>query len=111
MDCPTGEPGPVGEPGRRRIPVLCLGRDALPPGAVYAGRPGPLGNPYMIGVDGDRDEVVRLFRIYFRQRLELDPNFKKYVRSLRDIPALYCHCRKPLPCHAEVIAQHLEQHS
>ena len=93
----------------RKIEVLCLGRDKIPPGAIYAGRPGPLGNPYQIGPDGDRAEVIRKFSIDFQSRLKLQPEFQAYLQELRNIPALYCHCPRPLPCHAEVIARYLEE--
>lgn len=103
---PAGETGPAGHP--RKIPVLCLGRDPIPAGAVYAGRPGPLGNPYQIGPDGDRVEVIRKFSIDFKERLRLDEKYRNYLTSIRLAPALYCHCARPLPCHAEVIAAYLE---
>jgi len=107
--CPFGHPGPKGLEGkRRRIPVLCLGRDPIPAGAVYAGRPGRLGNPYMIGIDGDRAEVIRKFGCDFRMKLLRDEKFREYVHSLKDAAALTCHCPKPLPCHADVIAAYIE---
>lgn len=31
--------------------------------AVNAARPGPLGNPFVVGQDGDRAECVRLFQV------------------------------------------------
>lgn len=106
--CPEGPQGLEGPAGRRRkIPVLCLGRDPLPAGAVYAGRPGPLGNPYQIGPDGDRAEVIRKFEVDFQARIRIDGKYRDYLSSLRDVPALYCHCT-PLPCHAGIIAAYLE---
>jgi hypothetical protein len=31
--------------------------------AINAARPGPLGNPFVVGQDGDRAECVRLFQV------------------------------------------------
>lgn len=108
MSCPSGPTGEKGEPGRpRTVLVLNLATDRLPVGAVYGGRPGSLGNPYQIGPDGDRDEVCRLYEIYFHARLRREPTFASYVSSLRQVPALYCHCR-PLRCHLETVARYLE---
>lgn len=108
-----GKSPTTGRPGQlpRKIEVLCLGRDEIPPGSIYAGRPGPLGNPYQIGPDGDRAEVIRKFSIDFHSRLKLQPDFRAHLQKLRDIniPALYCHCPRPLPCHAEIIARYLEE--
>ena len=73
---------------------------------VYIGRPGPFGNPYVIGTDGDRAEVIRLFRIYFYERLKRDPEWKKLVEGLRG-KKLGCFCA-PLSCHGHVIAEYLD---
>jgi hypothetical protein len=73
---------------------------------VYIGRPGPFGNPYVIGSDGDRDEVIRKFRMYFYQRLKIDPEFKTKVEALRG-RTLGCYCA-PLSCHGDVILEWVE---
>lgn len=92
----------------RSIAILCLGRHPIPPGTIYAGRPGPLGNPYPIGPDGTREEVMAKFAAYFHERLRLDPKFREYLQSIREVPALSCHCA-PLACHAQIIARYLER--
>ncbi len=73
---------------------------------VYIGRGSPFGNPYVIGQDGDRDEVIRKYKIHFREKLQLDKNFKRQVAALRG-KTLGCHC-VPLACHGNVIIEHLE---
>lgn len=55
---------------------------------IYIGRAGngfggTFGNPYVVGPDGDREEVIRKFRIYFHDRLKRDPSFGPAVESLR----------------------------
>lgn len=78
---------------------------------VYCGRArgglgGTFGNPYVLGPDGDRAEVIRKFRIYFHDRLKLDPTFRAAVEGLRG-KILACFC-KPLECHSDVIVEWLE---
>jgi len=33
---------------------------------IYIGRPSPLGNPFVIGRDGDREEVIRKYREFLK---------------------------------------------
>lgn len=74
---------------------------------VYIGRGSPFGNPYVLGVDGDRDEVIRLYRIYFYDKIRSDQKFRAQVESLRG-KKLGCHC-SPLACHGDVILEYLTQ--
>jgi hypothetical protein len=64
------------------------------------------GNPYMITPDQPRDLVIELYRKYFLERLERDPEFKVAVERLRG-SRLGCWC-KPLACHGDVIVRYLE---
>lgn len=73
---------------------------------VYMGRRGPFGNPFVIGPDGDRAEVIRKFRIHFYERLKLDPEWKLKVEALRG-KILACHCA-PLDCHVDVYIEYLD---
>ena len=41
---------------------------SLSRGDVYIGRPSPLGNPFPMKSEKDRDSVVQQFRIYHRKR-------------------------------------------
>lgn len=49
---------------------------------AYIGRGSPHGNPYALGVDGDREEVVRKFGVHFEERLRLDPEYRALVLTL-----------------------------
>lgn len=69
-------------------------------------RNGPLGNPFIIGRNGDRDNVIRLFRIYFYKRIERDPTFRDLVWKCEG-KVLGCVC-KPQPCHVDVIKGYLD---
>lgn len=68
----------------------------VPPGAVYVGRPSKWGNPYRIGVDGNREEVVRKYKEWL-------PTSGLDVYELRD-KNLVCYCA-PLLCHADVLLE------
>lgn len=68
-------------------------------------RMGKYGNPYHIGVDGDRAEVIRKFKVHFYQQLNLDPMWLGEVLKLEG-KRLGCHC-KPLACHGDVYVEFL----
>ena len=74
---------------------------------VYIGRGSPFGNPYVIGVDGDREEVIRLYKVDFYFKIKNDPAFRTQVEALRG-NTLGCHCH-PMSCHGDVIVEYLEQ--
>lgn len=88
-----------------RQPLTRVGRVRGPQSGIYVGRPSPFGNPYVIGPDGDRAEVIRLYRAYFYARLKIDERFREKVEALRG-HLLLCHCH-PADCHADVIAEYL----
>ena len=69
-------------------------RDA-PSDAVYIGRGSPWGNPFRIGVHGNRAEVIERFRCETLPTLDLQPLRGK---------SLVCYCA-PLPCHGDVLLQ------
>lgn len=78
---------------------------------VYIGRAneperGYFGNPFSIGHDGSREEVIARYKSWFYMRLKLDSEFKQRVELLRG-KVLGCFC-KPLPCHGDVIAEYLD---
>ena len=65
---------------------------------VYICRPSRWGNPYVVGIDGDRNEVIEKYREWLEH----------HERLLKDLPSLRgkvlgCWC-KPLPCHGDVLA-------
>jgi len=76
--------------------------------AVPIFRPHPLGNPYAIGPDGDRDTVIEKYRTWLQYRLrERDPVFCTALLGIRPGQPLACHCA-PKRCHGEVIAEALD---
>jgi len=80
----------------------------------YVGRPSPLGNPYMIGKDGTREEVIAKYEDWLVVNLGMSldagkPNAVtaeldrlKGLHEERGHLRLACWC-SPLPCHASVI--------
>lgn len=80
---------------------------------VYIGRAmgthkdGYFGNPYRIGPDGTREEVIEKFRWYFLGRLRLDPEYRRRILALSGLRiGCYCH---PEKCHGDIIAEWLNQ--
>jgi hypothetical protein len=71
---------------------------------IYIGRGSLYGNPYVIGVDGNRDQVIHRYREWFNFLLR-DPQFVTEVRKLEG-KKLGCFC-SPQPCHGDVIAEWL----
>ena len=81
-------------------------RDA--PDEVYIGRAGKghdgyFGNPFQIGRDGSRAEVIEKCRKYLVERIASDPKFRERVRDLHG-KTLTCFC-KPAPCHGDLLAE------
>lgn len=76
--------------------------------AAYVARPSPLGNPYAIGPDGDRETVIKRYRDWLVARIaERDPVVCTALLGIRHDQPLSCHCA-PAPCHATVIAEVLD---
>lgn len=71
---------------------------------AYIGHGTPWGNPYRIGPDGSRDEVVDKYRSWFRDRVK-DPAFRAETIALRG-KRLCCSCA-PARCHGDIIAEWL----
>jgi hypothetical protein len=71
-----------------------------PKGAVYVGRPTPFGNPYVIGKDGTRAEVIAKHREYVLANAQLTALIKKDLKG-KD---LVCFC-KPAACHADTLLE------
>jgi hypothetical protein len=81
------------------------------PGDHYIGRPSPLGNPFVLGRDGTRAQVIARYRTWLQAQLAAGPGNRAYdeIQRLRAIAGagplrLVCWCA-PLPCHGDVIAE------
>jgi len=67
-------------------------------GVVYIGRPSKWGNPFVIGRDGDRHEVIAKYREWVESRPELIGMIKAELKG----QDLICFCA-PLACHGDVL--------
>jgi Domain of unknown function (DUF4326) len=65
------------------------------------GEPGRWGNPFRIGRDGERDEVIERYRRWLWEKIESDCIDLAELASLHG-KALGCWCA-PEPCHGDVL--------
>ena len=77
--------------------VLSKRADGIPPGAVYVGRPSIWGNPYAIGKDGSRTEVIAKYEAWLLAN-------ERLMARLHELTGkdLVCWCA-PARCHADVL--------
>ncbi len=66
---------------------------------VYIGRPSYWGNPFVIGKDGTREEVIEKYRMYLLEHTEM----RYHIYELRG-KVLGCYCA-PLACHGDILAE------
>lgn len=83
------------------MPKVWNKNTGFPIGAVYVGRPSKWGNPYKIGRDGTREEVVAKFRAHCLAQMPYGFVFDLIELKGKD---LVCWCA-PLPCHADVLLE------
>jgi len=86
----------------------------LPDGAVVVSRPGPWGNPFVVGVDGDATRCVDLYayllcgfiNLTSKATVEAQQETFKYAQEhLSEIKGkdLACWCQIGKPCHRDVL--------
>ena len=74
--------------------------DVNPVGSVYVGRPSEWGNHFVIGKDGNRDEVIDKFKKWAWHPEQFE--WRCRVRSELKGKNLICWCA-PYACHASVL--------
>jgi len=67
---------------------------------VYIGRPGPYGNPFTIGKDGNREEVVEKYAEWVLTQ----PELLATIRTELCGKVLGCFCAPKL-CHGDIIVE------
>jgi hypothetical protein len=84
--------------------VLNKRTHGVPAGAVYVGRPSKFGNPYEIGRDGTREEVIQKYKKW----LLYDDSCPVTFADLLQLKGkdLVCWCA-PEPCHADVLLKYI----
>ncbi len=62
------------------------------------------GNPFVIGKDGDREEVIKKYEEYIRNKPEL-------LRDLHELKnkRLGCWCKPRYACHGDILVKLLEE--
>jgi ribonuclease HI len=69
---------------------------------TYIGRGSPWGNPFVIGKDGDRDEVIDKYERHLRE----SPRLLDRLHELRG-KTLACFCA-PARCHGDILARYAD---
>jgi hypothetical protein len=94
--------------------VIKVARKGQGLGGVYVGRPTPLGNPFRLEREDQREEVVARYANWLKEQIRRkDPAVTKALEELyRTLKrqggiTLICFCA-PRRCHAEVIGEHLK---
>ncbi len=70
---------------------------------IYIGRGSKYGNPFVIGRDGNREEVVRKYEEWILSQ----PETLVSLHDLKD-KVLGCYC-KPKACHGDVLASMVDE--
>lgn len=84
--------------------------------AVYVGRPSPLGNPFVMRNEQDRDRVCDIYKRWFDDKVARnDPHVMRALEYLQMLHArgdlvLGCYCA-PKRCHADTIKAWLEKNT
>jgi hypothetical protein len=65
---------------------------------IYIGRPSKWGNPFKIGPDGTREEVIAKYKEWFKKQPELTNSITELKGKV-----LGCWC-KPHSCHGDFLA-------
>jgi hypothetical protein len=102
----------MGQNGKLQIRVARKGQGLR---GVYVGRPTPLGNPFRLEREDQREEVVSRYATWLEA--ELNKGNREVARALEELYrrlkrqgalTLLCFCA-PRRCHGEVIAEHLKK--
>lgn len=70
--------------------------------SVYIGRGSEWGNPYIIGEDGTRAEVIEKYNQMIIQRMNSNPYFRDSLKEQLKGKDLLCFCA-PKRCHGEIL--------
>jgi hypothetical protein len=72
-----------------------------PEDAVNIMRGTPYGNPFVIGRDGDRREVIAKYRRWLWEKITQDKAYAGLIKRLYG--QNLCCCCAPAPCHGDVL--------
>jgi hypothetical protein len=79
-----------------------------PKDAIYVGRPSKWGNPFPIGKQGNRADVIRQYKDYLAVKMDLKQLDPEALRG-KDL-VCWCHNwdgqgKNPLYCHADILLE------
>lgn len=80
------------------MPVVFNKYRSPPSDAVYIGRGSPWGNPFVLGKDGDRDEVCDKYAAMVEDSPSMQQKIREHLRG-KD---LVCFC-SPKRCHGDYL--------
>jgi hypothetical protein len=83
---------------------------------IYIGTPSLLGNPYAIGKDGTRQDVIERYRAWLWRQIKLRGEVYRELRRLaaksrEEDLILICWCKRPdrqIACHGDVVKRAVE---
>jgi hypothetical protein len=85
-------------------------------GRAMPGRPGsPLGNPFKLRFEAEREEVLAKYEMWLRKQLETDTAARREIERLADHAedlVLACWCKQPdreVACHGDVVKKVIEE--
>lgn len=78
--------------------VLNKYKSGIPDGSVYIGRPSKWGNPFSIGKDGTREEVIGKYLAWILSNPEKMEEVKRELQGKN----LVCFCA-PKACHGDIL--------
>ena len=81
--------------------VLNKYKHSIPKNAVYIGRGGKWGNPFIIGCDGDRNAVCEKYRHHLWSQIKSGEISLEELAALKG-KDLVCFCA-PLQCHGNTL--------
>jgi hypothetical protein len=70
---------------------------------ILIARPSKWGNPFQVGRDGNREQVIRMYEVHVRRRPDLIAALPELVGK-----RLGCYC-KPEACHGDVLIRLLKE--
>ena len=80
--------------------VVFIDKKRFPP------KPSIFANPYKVGKDGNREEVIIKYKDYILEKIKNDSKLKEELLNLKG-KNLGCWCN-PLSCHADVLLEIIE---
>jgi hypothetical protein len=81
---------------------------------VFIGRPSKWGNPFSIGMDGNRQEVLEMYERWLNGEIEAPKHHHWYVPPTKEEiltlkgKILGCFC-KPKACHGDILLKIIEK--